>query len=282
MDTTDLTAWVGRTETASDKAIPGPIQRLAALLDHERPPWRAGEVPPLAHWLFFLPHTVQSQIAEDGHPVRGSFLPPVMLRGRMWAGGRLTFHAPIPIGADIERRSEILDVTEKTGSSGPMVLVTICHEFFANGVHALSEEQDIVYREASAAPTPLPRRIAAPPEGDYVREFRPEIVQLFRFSALTFNAHRIHYDRDYARDVEGYPGLVLHGPFLAILLLDHFLRHRPRAQIRRFDFRARRPVFDLAPFNLCLNDRGHEAEAWVAGPDGETCMTSSLEATNDL
>ncbi len=281
-DAPDLKAWIGRTETAADVAAHGPLQGLAALLDHAEPPWRAGELPPLAHWLYFLPRALQSQITEDGHPARGGFLPPTPLPRRMWAGGRLTFHAPIRAGAAIERRSEIADVTEKTGSSGRMVFVTVRHGIWADGQHAISEEHDIVYREASRAPTPPPGPAVPPPACDALRTVTPDIVQLFRYSALTFNAHRIHYDRDYARDVEGYPGLIVHGPFLATLLVDHFLRRRPGAHVRRFDFRARRPVFDLAPFHLCLKDGGRENELWVAGPDGETCMTATLEATDGL
>ena len=278
----DLKAWIGRTETATDLAALSPLEGLAALLYHERPPWPAGEVPPLGHWLYFLPRAVQSQITEDGHPARGGFLPPTPLPRRMWGGGRLTFHAPIPVGATIERRSTIADVSEKTGSTGPMVFVTVRHEVYADGAHVLSEEHDIVYREASTSPTPPPGPAAAPPACDFAWTMQTSIVQLFRFSALTFNGHRIHYDRDYARDVEGYPGLIVHGPYLATLLMDHFLRRRPGAVVTRFEFRARRPVFDLAPFTLCLNDKGAGAELWVAGPDGETCMTATLEAANGL
>jgi 3-methylfumaryl-CoA hydratase len=277
---TDFTAWIGRTEAANDLATEAPLQGLAALLDHDAPPWRAGEVPPLGHWLYFLPKARQSQIGEDGHPFRGDFLPPTPLPRRMWAGSRLEFLAPIPLGAAIERRSEIRDVAEKTGASGTMLFVTVRHAVFANGVQAISEEQDIVFREASTAPTPAPGPFAGAPGCDNARTMQADPTQLFRYSALTFNGHRIHYDRDYARDVEGYPGLVVHGPYMATLLMDHFLRRHPRAAVRKFAFRARRPIFDLAPFTLCLNDAPNErgeTEVWLAGPDGQPSFTGALE-----
>lgn len=278
----DLKAWVGRTETAHDVAAEGPLQGLAALLDHGAPPWRSGEAPPLAHWLYFLPRALQSTLTEDGHPARGGFLPPTPLPRRMWAGSRLVFHAPIRIGAQIERRSEIADVAAKTGASGNMLFVTVRHAVYADGAHAVSEDQDIVFREASTTPTPPPGPAAPHAACDFARQVTPDAASLFRFSALTFNAHRIHYDRDYARDVEGYPGLVVHGPYLATLLMDHFLRQRPGAHVKSFSFRARRPVFDLAPFHVCMNDKPREAELWAAGPDGEACMTASLGLTDGL
>jgi len=281
-DATDLKAWIGRTETAVDVAGEAPLAGLAALLDHAAPPWRTGEAPPLAHWLYFLPHALQSQISADGHPARGDFLPPTPLPRRMWAGSRLTFHGAVPLGARLERRSEIADVAEKTGSSGTMLFVTVRHAVFANGVHVVSEDQDIVYREASTTPTPAPGPVGPAPACDVARPMRADPTQLFRFSALTFNAHRIHYDRDYSRDVEGYPGLVVHGPYLATLLMDHFLRQRPGARVKSFAFRARRPIFDIAPFTLCLNDQPREAELWVAGPDGQPSFTATLEAVDGL
>ncbi|MGA0599785.1 FAS1-like dehydratase domain-containing protein [Caulobacter sp. KR2-114] len=281
-ETVDLKAWIGRTETAEDVAAAGPLQGLSALLDHETPPWRAGEAPPLAHWLYFLPRARQSLITEDGHPARGGFLPPTPLPRRMWAGSRLVFHAPIHIGARLERRSEIADVAAKTGASGNMLFVTVRHAVYADGQHAVSEDQDIVFREASTTPTPPPGPAAPHAPCDVARTVTPDAASLFRFSALTFNAHRIHYDRDYARDVEGYPGLVVHGPYLATLLMDHFLRQRPGAHVKTFAFRARRPVFDLAPFTVCLKDGPREAELWAAGPDGEACMTATLGLTDGL
>jgi 3-methylfumaryl-CoA hydratase len=313
-DPVDLTSWIGRSETATDIATSAPLNGLAALLDHDTPPWPADEVVPLGHWLYFLPRARQSQMDADGHPHRGGFLPPVPLPRRMWAGGRLTFECPIPIGAVLERRSTITDVTLKTGRSGPMVFVTVRHEIAFEGRCAIREEQDIVYREmptlsatpSVSAPQSAPATQSAPgisatpaetskPAGDtsrplpstgateaprpshWTREFVPDPVQLFRFSALTFNAHRIHYDRPYAREIEHYPGLVVQGPFVATLLLDHFLRRMPGARVVSFAFRAQRPLYDTAPFSLCLDAQATQAELWTLDADRQVTMTASVQ-----
>ncbi len=276
MDIDQLRTWIGRSERAAQQATPEPIAGLAALLDHEAPPWPAGEVPPLGHWLYFLPRARQSTIGSDGHPQRGGFLPPIDLPRRMWAGGRLRFLAPLPIGAAIERRSTIEDVTAKTGSTGAMIFVTVKHAIAADGAPAIEEWQDLVYRgDAGAAPA-APTPPAAPRRADATRTLVADPVSLFRYSALTFNGHRIHYDRDYARDVEAYPGLVIHGPYAATLLLDLFLRETPGARVTGFGFRARRPLFDTAPFTLNLQHGDGLAEAWTADADGQTAMTATI------
>ncbi|MBA4094797.1 MAG: acyl-CoA dehydrogenase, partial [Candidatus Accumulibacter sp.] len=180
-----LRAWIGREERAAQTAAPEPIAGLAALLDHDSPPWRAGEVPPLGHWLYFLPHARQSQIGADGHPQRGGFLPPVDLPRRMWAGGRLRFHAPMRIGSAIERLSTIEDVTAKSGSTGAMVFVTVKHVVHADGVLAIEEWQDLVYRgDATAAPAAVPAAAAEPRRADATRALSADPVSLFRYSAL--------------------------------------------------------------------------------------------------
>lgn len=264
--------WIGRTETRSDVADANQLAGLAAVLDHEAPPWRAGEVPPLGHWLYFLPRAPQSQIGEDGHPRRGGFLPPVDLPRRMWAGSRVAFGAPIPVGAAIERRSAILDVKARTGASGEMVFVTVRHEVVAEGRVALTEEQDIVYR-ALGGGAPAAEHPAAPPPG---RVVTPDPVLLFRFSALTFNSHRIHYDRDYATKVEGYPGLVVQGPLTAMLLLDAFARARPGAPVSRFSFRARRPLFEGAPVTLVVEPDGEGARLSAFDPEGQVAVSAEV------
>lgn len=275
MDITNLRHWIGRAETVRDHATLAPLAGLAALLDHETPPWIANELPPLAHWLYFPPHARQSELGEDGHPKRGGFLPPVDLPRRMFAGARIDFHAPVPLGAALERVSTIKDVTAKEGASGTMIFVTVRHEIFTNGARALSEEQDIVYREAAkSAPAPAVPDTRA---SEFTRQIRPDSVLLFRYSALTFNAHRIHYDRDYCREVEFYPGLVVQGPLIATLLMDHFLRAHPGTRIARFSFRARRPLFDTTPFDLCMAERSGSAELWARNEKGEAALTSVLE-----
>ncbi len=279
MDIDGLQQWVGREETVEDLSAAATVKRLAALLDHDQPPWRDGEVPSLGHWLYFLPSARQSEIDSDGHPKRGGFLPPVPLSRRMWAGGRLTFHTPIQLGATIRRRSVIREVTHKKGSTGDLVFVLVGHETLCGGTVCIVEEQDIVYRgggRKGAASKP----VKAKPEtrsADRERTLVVDPTQLFRYSALTFNAHRIHYDRDYAREVEGYPGLVVHGPFQATLLMDHFLCANPGARISGFSFRSVKPLFDGAPFTLCLKEVEKGADLWIVDSDGEATMTASVE-----
>jgi len=222
---------------------------LAALLDHDMPPWREGELPPLGHWLLFPPVARQSAIGVDGHPRRADSDD---LPRRMWAGGRVRFLAPIPLDAAVVRETEQLKSEEKNGRSGRMLFVTLRHHIRANGVLAVEEEQDIVYREAAAqgasARPPAPETATPLPQD--ARTIHPDPVQLFRFSALTFNSHRIHYDRDYAVQQEGYPALVVHGPYIATLLMDHYLRAHPGAAIAGFAFRAARPIFDTEAFTV--------------------------------
>lgn len=273
----DLTDWIGRSETATDMAAPGVYGRLAGVLDHETPPWREGEAPPLGHWLNFLPDARQGELGPDGHPRRGGFLPPVRLPRRMWAGSRLRFHAPIPLGEPIVRRSVIQSVEPKSGRSGEMVFVAVRHEISAAGVLAVTDEHDIVYRAAptlGAAPVSTP--VEAGVEAEWTRRVTPDPVLLFRYSALTYNAHRIHYDRDFCREKEGYPGLVVHGPLIATLLLDHYLRRHPGARITGFSFRAQSPLFDIAPFDLNGRETTDGAELWASAEDGRTAMKAVL------
>lgn len=271
--------WVGRVEEHDDIAAAAPLAGLAATLDHAVPPWPDGEVPPLGHWLYFLPTHRQSELGPDGHARRGGFLPPVPLPRRMWAGGRLSWSAPIPIGAAIRRRSTIGDIRTRAGRSGELCFVTVVHEVLHGDTLCLTEEHDIVYR----SPPPPGGEAAAPPEPDaaaasWRRVVTPDPVLLFRYSALTFNGHRIHYDVDYCRREEGYPGLVFHGPLTATLLVDLYLRHTFGARVRRFSFRALRPLFDTAPFTLCGQPRpGGGADLWALTPDGQRAMTAEVE-----
>ncbi|MGE0409723.1 MAG: MaoC family dehydratase N-terminal domain-containing protein [Amphiplicatus sp.] len=281
MDEEALKAWIGRTEETRDIVAKGTLDGLAALLDYDNPPWPEGCAPPLAHWLYFLPRARQSQIGTDGHPKRGggSLVPPIELPRRMWAGSRVTFSGVLAIGAEISRRSEIADIKRKTGKSGEMAFVTMRHEIAADGALRIVEEQDIVYREPQQATTAAPRQtVTDEPPGEVAvsRSLTVDTVQLFRFSALTFNSHRIHYDRDYATREEGYPGLVVHGPYLATLLMDHFLRNRPGGAVTSFQFRARAPLFDGSPFSLNLADINGGAALWVADAHGRIAMTATV------
>lgn len=275
----DYSAWVGRSETREDVATAAPLAGLAALLDHDVSPWVPGMVPPLGHWLYFLPTARQSAIGEDGHPRRDArgLLPPVPLPRRMWAGSRVDFLAPVPIGAALTRVTTIDAIKPKRGASGELLFVTLRHEISANGAPAIHEEQDIVFREAAGAttaPAAAPAVAAAPQPADAVRSIAPDPVLLFRYSALTFNAHRIHYDRDYAEGVERYAGLVVHGPLIATLLMDHALRAGliPRS----FAFRAEAPLIDGAPFDLCLRHGDDGARLWARDAAGRTTMRANI------
>jgi 3-methylfumaryl-CoA hydratase len=263
--------WIGRNETAHDHVARSPFDRLAAMLD--RAPEDAA-MPPMGHLLCFPPLGPQAELGSDGHPQRSGLVPPIDLPMRMAAGSRITFHAAIPFGADIRRVTTIANVSEKTGRTGRLAFLTLRHDIFAGETLCVTDEMDIVFREKSGNAQPLPpgeRR-----EAQVSRAIDPTAALLFRYSALTYNAHRIHYDRDYAMGQEGYPGLVVHGPLLATLLVDHFRRHRPHDNLATFQFRAQRPVFDLAPFTVNLVDTESGADVWAADADGYVAMTGKI------
>jgi 3-methylfumaryl-CoA hydratase len=272
--------WIGRTETVRDAIHPTPVLALNATLDRgEARAEHGAALPPLWHWLYFLPRHRQSEIGPDGHARRGGFLPPVPLPRRMWAAGRFQFRSPIRIGDSVERRSTIEDVAAKSGRTGPLVFVTVRHEVFCNGSEdaALVEQHDIVYREARQ-----PGDVEPPPQAPqdtpaWRREIVPDDVLLFRYSALTFNGHRIHYDRRYVTEVEGYPGLIVHGPLIATLLMDLLRRERPEADVAGLQFRAVRPTFDLHPFHV--NGRpsvdGKSVHLWAQDHEGWLTMDAT-------
>jgi 3-methylfumaryl-CoA hydratase len=270
--------WLGRSERRTDFVTAAPLTGLSATLDRDdAEPMPGSDVAPLAHWLYFLPVARQSEIGADGHPKRGAFLPPVPLSRRMWAGGRLEFHHPLQVGDEITRVSRIASVDAKAGRSGTLVFVSVRHEISnARGV-AVSEEHDIVYRDAPGPGSPAPTPQPAPANASFSREITPDPVLLFRYSALTFNGHRIHYDRAYVTDVEGYPGLVVHGPLIATLLVDLLRRERPNATLRRFAFTALRPTFDLHRFSVCGRDDGRSTFA-LWSRDHEGWLTMRAEA----
>ena len=274
-----LREWIGRSATVSDTVTATPYAALSATLDRDpvRPP--AGTLlPPLWHWLYFLPLTRGSDIGPDGHAKRGGFLPPIPLPRRMWAGSQLEFRAPLRIGDAIARTSTIDDVTRKSGRSGELVFVKVRHEIRRNGEPAVAivEFHDIVYRDAPRrgdAPAPA---VAAPAAAAWKRTWTADDVLLFRYSALTFNGHRIHYDRRYVTEVEGYPGLVVHGPLLATLLLDLLRWERPDAVVKRYQFKAMRPIFDGDPFAVCGSPQdGGAVELWVQDHQGALAMSAT-------
>jgi 3-methylfumaryl-CoA hydratase len=253
-----------------------PVAALSATLDRADPPPRPGDaLPPLWHWLYFLEAKPASELGPDGHPKRGGFLPPVPLPRRMWAGSRLAFLQPIPLGATIRRDSEILKVEVKEGRSGTLVFVTVRHWIIVEGAPAIDEEHDIVYRaQPKPGEAPAAAGKTAPDDTAWSRELTPDPVLLFRYSALTFNGHRIHYDHPYVTQVEGYPGLVVHGPLQATLMLDLVRRQRPQARVERFSFRALSPMF--ADRRLRIGGRpdagGTKVALWVADDSGRLAM----------
>jgi 3-methylfumaryl-CoA hydratase len=278
LDLSSLKPWEGRQEVSEDEITRTPARALKATL--EAPYVGEGlpgePLPPLWHWLYFLPLHARSTLAEDGHARKGGFLPPVSLPRRMWAGGRFGFAAPVRIGETVQKTSTIARIRAKEGRSGPLVFVTVRHEFTAGSEARLWEEHDIVYRDwpapGDAGPAPL-----AAAKGTWRREIVPDDVLLFRYSALTFNGHRIHYDRRYVTQVEGYPGLIVHGPLIATLLVDLLLRERPGARLSAFEFRAVRPTFDTAPFfvNGTPSDDGRTATLWACDAEGWLTMEAT-------
>jgi 3-methylfumaryl-CoA hydratase len=278
----ELRQWVGKSQLERDFVHLTPMKSMTALLDRDAGEIAAGSaLPPLWHWLYFLPHARQSELAADGHPRRGGFLPPVPLPRRMWAGGRLAFHRPLYAGEEITRRSEIKSVEFKAGRSGQLVFVCVAHEISSAEGLAIYEEHDIVYREqpaAASAQPPQQKGISAPTEYDYSKQHLADPILLFRYSALTFNGHRIHYDRDYVTGQEGYPGLIVHGPLLATLLLELFRANQPDARLQEFEFRALSPVFDGQPFSACgkLTD-AVRTELWITNHEGNLCMKATAQ-----
>ena len=284
-NSSELTTWIGRSESVTDTFGPTPVIALTATLDHPAAPTAAGiALPPLWHWLYFLPMHRQSEIGPDGHAKRGGFLPPVPLPRRMWAGSQLEFRSPIRIGDQVERRSTIANVSTKDGRTGRLVFVKVRHELRCNQASepSLVEIHDIVYREAQRPDDVAPPPQAAPEQTAWQREIVPDDVLLFRYSALTFNGHRIHYDRKYVTEVEGYPGLVVHGPLIATLLMDLLRRRMPQADVASFSFKAVRPTFDLHPFrvNGMPHSDGKTIHLWASDHEGWLTMdaTATLKA----
>lgn len=275
IDLEHLREWVGRRQSAEQFIDPFPARALAGLLDREDQPSSGDPLPLPWHWLYFLDTPTRAATGPDGHPQRGGFLPPVPLPRRMWAAGKLELLSPLVIGRPASKVSTVRAIDLKEGKSGPLVFVTVGHELHQDGRVCLLEEQNLVYREAPAGPAPLPPGELPASAGSWAHELRPDPALLFRFSALTYNGHRIHYDRDYATREEFYPALVVHGPLLATLLLELLASQRPGARVTRFEFRALRPAFDTDP--LCLRGQPEDfgAALWTVDPTGAIGMKAS-------
>jgi 3-methylfumaryl-CoA hydratase len=270
IDIAHLRGWIGRGEESTDSVTPRLVHGLLATLDQSD-----DATPAAIHWCLAPAIAPQAALGPDGHPARGGFLPPVPLPRRMWAGGGLEWRDALRMGDEVTRRSRIEDVQVKEGRTGALCFVTVAHEYVTERGLAVAERQDIVYREAETmARGPGPAREPPHPAPRWRRTLTADPVMLFRYSALTFNGHRIHYDRSYCREVEHYPGLVVHGPLQATLLIEHAAAARGTAP-RRFEFRAVRPLFDGTPFTLNAAEDAAGLSLWVADAEGRATMTAT-------
>jgi hydroxyacyl-ACP dehydratase HTD2-like protein with hotdog domain len=293
-----IAGWApGPTET-SETIAAEPAVALSGLLDREPAVTAPGDpIPPLWHWLYFLDRPATSELGPDGHPAAGHFMPPIPQRRRMYAGGRASYTGAFRCGDEITRRSELADATVKQGRTGELLFVTVRSVFTRAGAVIATEEQDVVYRSGppaagvSAGPRG-PSETASPAAGGsagprepsetvgpapWQIQIVPDPVLLFRFSALTYNAHRIHYDADYATGVEGHPSLVVHGPLLALLCFELPRRHAPRQRVTQLSFRAWSPVYVGQRCTVTggpRDDGSAGCAMQVAGPDGAVALTA--------
>lgn len=262
------------------------LNRMSLTLDYDLRFAPGGVVPKLWHWLFFLPQVKASDTGPDGHPKTGSFIPMIEgLNRRMWAGSRFWFHHDLKAGKPAEQRSVVKDVTLKQGRSGKLGFVHVVHEVFQSGRRVLTEEDDIVYKQAAIAAVPVASASEGlkPPEkkAQWSETVRPDPVLLFRYSALTFNGHRIHYDRDYCRDAFGFPGLVVHGPLIATLLIELIRKNLSSARISEYTFRAHAPIFDFQAFKVEGCREKDQVFLWTVNPDGFETMTAQAKLLTD-
>jgi 3-methylfumaryl-CoA hydratase len=270
----DWGEWIGRTQTHCDTLTPALIARFRATIDSQN---GGNAAPQGIHWCLCLPDAATADLDVDGHPRRGGFLPPITLPRRMWASSTVAFHTPLKVSSNIERRVTIANIGAKQGSSGQLIFVEIDHQTSANGVLAVTERQTLVYREASTEP-PAPKPADCEPDlsdWQWHNSLIPSETLLFRYSALTFNTHRIHYDRPYAQDQEHYRGLVVHGPLTATLLLDLAAREIGDNQIKHFSFRGQSPAFAGETLHIVGRKEGAAITLAALGGDGRTIMSAT-------
>jgi 3-methylfumaryl-CoA hydratase len=274
LDLDHLRQWVGRTTEASDIVTAHLVMGLRATLFQEIGAPKPGDAAPwTVHWCLAQPVFPMSQLGPDGHPTRGGFLPPVPLPRRMWAGGELEFLEPLRVGDEMTRSSRISDVTMKTGSTGALCFVSVEHEITTPRGTAIRERQDIVYRDISTAQPSAPAKpAAAAPSAQHSESHMADPVLLFRYSALTFNGHRIHYDRDYVTKVEGYPGLIFHGPMQAAFIVELAAKLHGGAAPKKFVYRGLQPLFEGSKFSVNANETATGMELWTANSAGQPTM----------
>jgi 3-methylfumaryl-CoA hydratase len=272
-----IAGWAPGPAETTETITAGPAVALSGLLDREPAVTAPGDpIPPLWHWLYFLDRPASSELGPDGHPAAGHFMPPIPQRRRMYAGGRASYTGAFRCGDEITRRSELADATVKQGRTGELLFVTVRSVFTRAGAVIATEEQDVVYRSGPPVAEPTGPRRPVPEEGPgpWQIQIVPDPVLLFRFSALTYNAHRIHYDAGYATGVEGHPGLVVHGPLLALLCFELPRRHAPRQRVTRLSFRARSPVYVGQRCTVTGGPREDGCAMQVTGPDGAVALTA--------
>jgi 3-methylfumaryl-CoA hydratase len=273
LDIDHLRQWIGRTTEASDIVTAQLVKGLRATLFMEIGEPKPGDAAPWTmHWCLAQPVFPMSELGPDGHPTRGGFLPPVPLPRRMWAGGELEFFEQLRVGDEMTRSSRISDVTMKTGSSGVLCFVSVDHVVKTPRGVAIRERQDIVYRDVSTAPSAPPKPAAPPPAAQHRESHMADPVLLFRYSALTFNGHRIHYDRDYVTKVEGYPGLIFHGPMQAAFLVEFGAKLHGATAPKKFSYRGLQPLFEGSEFSINASGTDAGMELWTANSAGQPAM----------
>ncbi|MGF6513157.1 3-methylfumaryl-CoA hydratase [Pseudomonas sp. BT76 TE3572] len=270
IDLQHLRQWVGKTHVDHDVLSSRHARLMAATLGIPQSDLVSGyPLPPLWHWLYFLDGLPPEELGRDGHPARGGFLPPVPLPNRMWAGGQLEFKKALPLDGSVEKRSSVVSIEHKKGRSGELVFVTVLHEIVHAGEVAISEHHDIVYKESTPVDSNKP--FAAMPQATHSYEWLPTSITLFRYSALTFNGHRIHYDADYCREVESYASQVIHGPLNATLLAGYAERIAGKP-VKLFNYRGVRPALLGVTLTLNAVHEGNDLLLWVSLPDGAVSM----------
>jgi 3-methylfumaryl-CoA hydratase len=273
IDIDHLRQWIGRTEAASDIVTAQLVKGLRATLFQEIGAPRTGDAAPFTvHWCLAPPVFPMSQLGPDGHPTRGGFLPPVPLPRRMWAGGELEFIDTLRVGDEAKRTSRISDISVKSGSSGTLCFVAVEHLITTARGIAIRERQDIVYRDVTGGASAAAKAPPPPPVAKHRETHVSDAVLLFRYSALTFNGHRIHYDRDYVTKVEGYPGLIFHGPLQAALIVEFAAKLAGGKPPNKFSYRGLQPLFEGSAFSVNANDNAGGMELWTANADGQPTM----------
>ncbi len=262
-----LDQWIGKTETNEDYISAGQANLMCATMGLLKTLKKGDELPALWHWIYFLSAKVPNELGLDGHPKLGGFLPPVKLPMRMWAGGRFVFYRPIKIGDVAIKKSKVEAIKHKQGKTSDLCFITVSHSIFIDDQICIREEHDIVYKNAPKT-NDVRTPIEPPKKIDWHRKVITNPTLLFRYSALTFNGHRIHYDREYAKTTELYPNLVVHGPLIATLLANFSTEKLDKQTLKSFEFKALAPIFDQAPFYLNARHNNNIVNLWASDVNG--------------